>query len=271
MIDAWRGALRLCGFAICALLPSVDNAALADTTTCKYISQLPDDCVAATLRKYQNLRNYRYEEIDLFARDVLKKVLYKSSYNTTGLNGGDDSGDSAPQSLARNLDPKAIAKHYQALFVWVSPPRYWTIDWISDRVGTVRNFGGLNAAWMGNSAAPTPTDANKSAAKFYRYMPVARTAAEGFKKGSEVYLLDDPKGRTWVMRSYTDKVVPGLTIDRLETLGSLITMPPGWRFRSEVLRKELVLVPLSGSSAYVQDDKENIYDLTGPGQSNFTP
>ena len=30
----------------------------------------------------------------------------------------------------------------------------------------------------------------------------------GFKKGSEVYLLDDPKGRTWVMVSYTKKEMP---------------------------------------------------------------
>ena len=75
------------------------HMALADGTACKYFSQLPDDCVGAELRKYDNLRNYRYEEIDLFARDVIKKVLYVSSYNTTGLNGGDESGDSAPQTL----------------------------------------------------------------------------------------------------------------------------------------------------------------------------
>jgi hypothetical protein len=270
MSDSRRGALKLCGLAICAL-PTLHGAALAEGTACKYVSQLPDDCAGAVLRKYDNLRNYRYEEIDLFARDVIKKVLYVSSYNTTGLNGGDESGDSAPQPLARSLDPKGIAKRYQALNVWVSPPRYWTIDWLVDRFGRVRSFGDLNAAWMGDRPVSAAADLNKSGQRAYRYLPVARTVAKGFKKGSKVYLVDDPKGRTWIMTSYTDRIAVGLTVEKLETLGSLLTMPPGWRFRAAVLDKELVLVARSGSTAIMQDDKENIYDLTGPGQSNFSP
>jgi hypothetical protein len=35
--------------------------------------------------------------------------------------------------------------------------------------------------------------------------------------------------------------------------------------------KELVLVAKSGSAATIQDDKENNCDLTGAGQSNFSP
>jgi hypothetical protein len=117
MSVARRRALKLCGLAICAL-PTFHGAAVADGTACKYVSQLPDDCVGAELRKYDCLLNYRYAEIDLLARDVIKKVLYVSSYNTTGLNGGDGSGDSVPQPLAHSLDPKGIAKRYQALNVW---------------------------------------------------------------------------------------------------------------------------------------------------------
>ena len=85
-----------------------------------------------------------------------------------------------------------------------------------------------------------------------------------------MYLLDDPKGRTWIMTSYTD-IVTGLTIDKLETLRSLLALPPGWKFRAAALDKELVLLAKSGSAATIQDDKENIYDLTGVGQSNFSP
>ena len=271
MIDAGRGALRHCSFVLCALLAAFPNAVSAEGTTCKYVSQLPDDCVGAELRKYGSLRNTRYQEIDLVAKDVIKKIAYESVYNTTGLNGGDDSGDSAPQDLARNLDPKAIAREYQAQSVLVSPPRYWTIDWLSDRIGSVRNFGGLDAAWMGNGPAPASIDSKKPVTNAYRYAPIARTAAEGFKKGTKVYLLDDPKGRTWVMKSYTDKGAGGLTIDKLETLGDVIKMPAGWKFRVVVLDKELVVLAKSGSAAYTQDDKGNVYDLTGPGQSNFSP
>ena len=120
---------------------------------------------------------------------------------------------------------------------------------------------------MGDRPASAAAEPTKSALRSYRYLPVARTAAKGFKKGSKVYLLDDPKGRTWVMTSYTDKIVTELTIDKLETLGSLLTLPPGWKFRAAALDKELVLVAKSGSAATMQDDKENIYDLTVLGRA----
>ena len=266
--------LTLCGLGLGSALITGQIAAPAqaeDWGTCKYFSQLPDDCAGARQRKYEDLRGYRYEEIDLFAKDALKKVLYVSIYNTTGLNGSDDSRDSAPQSLTQKLDPKKIAKQYQALFVRTSPPRYWTVDWLVDRVGAVRDCGGLNAAWMGNAQAPSAAISVKPASAAYRAIPVARTSILGFKKGSQVYLLDDPKGRTWIMVSYTIKDVPGMTIDKLESLGDLIKPPQGWKFRTAALGKDLILEPKRGFANVTEDDRENVYDLTGPGQSNFAP
>jgi hypothetical protein len=266
-------APTLRGLAMALMLLAGQNLApalSAESTICKYFSQLPDDCAGAEHRRYDNLRNSRFVEIDLFARDALKKLLYVSIYNTTGLNGADESGDSAPKSLVQKLEPKRIAKQYQALAVAISPPRYWTVDWFSDRVGAVRNFEGLDAAWMGNSQAPSSMISPKPGA-VYRATFLARTSVLGFKKGSEVYLLDDPKGRTWIMKSYTDKDTPGLTIDKLESLGDLIKAPQGWKFRTAVLDKDLVLEPKGGSVGVIQDDKENVYELTGSGQSNFVP
>jgi hypothetical protein len=289
------GSLTLCGLALGLGLPAlraVAPAQAADSNTCKYFSQLPDDCAGAEQRKYVDLRGHRYLEIDLFAKDALKKVLYVSIYNTTGLNGGDESRDSAPKSLVDRLDPKKIAKQYKALAAAPSPARYWTIDWLVDRIGAVRNFEGLDAAWMGNSQAPASrlspkpapesyraTVAQASASKLsakptsdaYRATFAARTSIEGFKKGSAVYLLDDPKGRTWVMVSYTDRIDPSLTIDRLDSLGDSLKLPQGWKFRTAMIKKELVLEPKGGSAGVIEDDKENVYDLTGPGQSNFVP
>jgi hypothetical protein len=249
---------------------SLPSAYGAESEACKFFSQLPDDCAAAEHRKFDSLRDYRYEEIDLFARDPLKKVLYVSTYNTTGQNAGEDTRDSAPKSLAQSVDPKRVAKQYQALSASISPPRYWTLDWLSDRVGAVRNFDGLDAAWMGNSLAPRAASA-KSGSPAYRTTLVARSALEGFKKGSQVYLLDDPKGRTWVMVAYTDKDSPGLTIDKLDSLGDVLKLPQGWKFRTQTLDKELILEPKAGITAVTQDDKGNIYHLTGVGQSNFVP
>jgi hypothetical protein len=237
---------------------------------CKYFSALPDDCASAGFRRLDGLRDYRYQEIELFAKDPLRKVLYVSVYDTTGLNGGDDSHDSAPAELARRLDPKRIAKQYQALSARINPPYRWTVDWLADRVGTVRSFDGLNAAWMGNSLAPAAAIAPKPVAPAaYHTTFTARTAVQGFKKGSEVYLLDDPEGRTWVMVAYKD--MPDMTIDKLKSLQDVLKLPQGWKFRTVALPKELVLEPKAGSAGVIQDDKGNLYHLTGPRQSNFVP
>jgi hypothetical protein len=237
---------------------------------CKYFSALPDDCAPATLRKFEGLRGYRYEEIELFAEDPLKKVLYVTVYDTTGLNGGDDSRDSAPASVAQNLDPKKIARQYQALSARIDPPYRWTIDWLADRVGKVRSFDGLNAAWMGNSLAPSAAISAKPTPRLaYHPTSTARTAVAGFKKGSEIYLLDDPKGQTWVMVSYKD--MPEMTIDKLKSLGDVLKLPQGWKFRAVTIRNELVLEPKAGLAGVIQDDKGNLYRLTGPRQSNFVP
>ena len=268
------GGLAVCGLALG--LPwlagqGVAPAYGAEWSTCKYFSQLPDDCAGAEQRKYDNLRNYRYQEIDLFAKDALKKILYVSVYNTTGQNDADETRDSAPKPLSDKLDPKRIARQYQALAVATSPPRYWTVDWLADRVGAVRNFDGLDAAWMGNSLAPATRLSAKPVSAAYRSTLVARTAVEGFKKGSAVYLLDDPKGRTWVMISYTTKNDPEMTIDQLGALGDVLKPPQGWKYRTATLSKDLILEPKGGYAALTQDDKGNVYGLTGPGQSNFVP
>jgi hypothetical protein len=72
------------------------------------------------------------------------------------------------------------------------------IDWLVDRFYNARHFGRLNAAWMGNWPAPSGAASSTLLSKAFRFMFVPRTASEGFRKGSRVYLLDDASNRTWV-------------------------------------------------------------------------
>ena len=78
-------------------------------------ARCPTIAPAPNSENIDNLRNYRYQEIELFAKDALKKLLYVSVYNTTGQNDADESRNSAPKALSDKLDPKRIAKQYQAL------------------------------------------------------------------------------------------------------------------------------------------------------------
>jgi hypothetical protein len=264
----WMWAFRHAGLGLLALTAPGMSSAHADD--CKYFSALPDDCARAAFRKFDGLRDYRHEEIELFAKDPLKKVLYVSVYDTTGLNGGDESHDSAPASLAQTLDPRKIAKQYQALSARISTPQRWAIDWFADRIGNVRRFDGLNAAWIGNSLAPASAiEPKPSPVAPYHTTVTTRTAVQGFKKGSEIYLLDDPAGRAWVMVSYRD--TGGQTIDQFKSLGDVLKLPQGWKARVVDLNRELILEPKAGSAAILQDDKGNLYRMVGPRQSNFVP
>ena len=123
---------------------------------------------------------------------------------------------------------------------------------------------------MGNSLAPSAAISAKPTPRLaYHPTSTARTAVAGFKKGSEIYLLDDPKGQTWVMVSYKD--MPDVTIDKLKSLGDVLKLPQGWKFRAVTIPNELVLEPKAGLAGVIQDDKGNLYRLTGARQSNFVP
>ena len=64
-----RGWGDLTSMAVALGLSLLASAASAsDRSTCKFFSQLPDDCAAAEQRKYDNLRGYRFEQIDLYAQ-----------------------------------------------------------------------------------------------------------------------------------------------------------------------------------------------------------
>ena len=135
----------------------------------------------------------------------------------------------------------------------------------------MRNFDGLDAVWMGNGQAAESRLSAKPPPEAYRLAPFARTAIEGFKKGSKIYLLDDPKGNTWVLAAYTTAGAPSASIDDLDLLRDKLKLPQGWKFRSLTLDKELILEPKGGYAAATEDDRGDVYHLAGPGQSNFTP
>ena len=62
-----------------------------------------------------------------------------------------------------------------------------------------------------------------------------------------------------------------MTIDKLKSLGDVLKLPQGWKFRAVTIHNELVLEPKAGLAGVIQDDKGNLYRLTGPRQSNFVP
>jgi hypothetical protein len=105
------------------------------------------------------------------------------------------------------------------------------------------------------------------------YKPITgkRDTQFGINTGSLAFILDDPDGSSWVMKSASLIVDPGQTYDSLKDLGSRLQPPPGWKFRAVVLQQDLVLTPDNGAAKITQDELGNTYDRVGGPYSNYKP
>jgi len=76
-----------------------------------------------------------------------------------------------------------------------------------------------------------------------------------------VHELVNPDGRAYVMQAYCIGVDPTLTQDNLSDLGSRLSMPEGWSFRTRTLDAELIVDTTATVATVVQDELENSYTL----------
>ena len=89
--------------------------------------------------------------------------------------------------------------------------------------------------------------------------------------GSPAFLLDDPEGNSWCMKSASLIVDPNQTFESLKDLGSRLKPAEGWSFRTVVLDRDLVLTPDDGDALITQDELANTYDRVGGAFSNYKP
>ena len=84
-----------------------------------------------------------------------------------------------------------------------------------------------------------------------------------------------PDGKVLVMQSWTNFTNKGETADSLKDLGSQFKLlPPGWKFRTKVLDRDLTVEPPAPSHlAYVtQDEFNNTYQGCGYDTAcNYVP
>jgi hypothetical protein len=232
-------------------------------------TKLPADDVGATLRHADGVRGRRYTEIFLIDADATTGRLIAAIYNTSGLNDPAGTGDSCPQQLVDQLDVEALKEEYGVLAAFVNGPRLWTLDWMEGMSGTERDFSGLKARWV--MWLDVPNEAVAQGSVPYTPMTGRRDTSLGINAGSPAFILDDPDGQSWVMKSASLMVDPSLTYGGLSALGDRLQPTPGWRFRSLVLNSDLVLTPHDGTARIVQDELGNTYDRVGGPFSNYTP
>ena len=235
----------------------------------KLVVTLPNDGTDAKPNTFSGVRGQRYTEMFLIGGNAITKDLSANVYNTTGLNGGATTGDSCPAALLDKVDVKELKGQYHTLAAFKNGPRLWTLDWIEVEMGKELDFGGMKARWVnwldmkGISTEPGAAD--------YKNITVGRHTKFGFDKGKQVFVLEDPEGNPWVMKSMSLITHPDQKFDELGTLGSRLKLPPGWKFRAPVLEQDLVLTPDNGIAHITQDDFGNTYDRAGGPYSNYKP
>ncbi len=73
------------------------------------------------------------------------------------------------------------------------------------------------------------------------------------------------------MQAFGQIVDPTLTNATLPSLAQTLRPPPGWRFRVQVIDRDLTISTPRGYTWIVQDEQQNAYDACKEGACNFQP
>jgi hypothetical protein len=199
----------------------------------------------------QNLqmRDQRYCEI------IIPKTFSQYAvYNTWGLN-------DCPQDTWNNVTDACVKKETNSSRVHLNGPRYWVIDGFKNSTlvnPTVKTICGLSMREAGVLEV-SPFDLLK-ANKPYKQRDVARQTTWIYNAGSPVYELIDPKGKVFVMQSYSLQKIHQSQAS-LAGLGAKLNLPKNWQFKTGKLKKTELLQAIDNQATVIQDDFLNTYQL----------
>jgi hypothetical protein len=95
------------------------------------------------------------------------------------------------------------------------------------------------------------------------YVPMVKDAPLHYiySPGLTVYELVSPDGRVFIMTSFTNQFNSTLSLENLRELGASLNMPPGWKFRSRVLERQVNIEAAAPSyqTTVIFDDFQNFY------------
>ena len=209
--------------------------------------------------------NFEFCEVALIT-GTSKANAIADFYNSTGTD------VCTPEKFAA-LNKTQILEQTKARDAFLNPSRRWMFDQLDVyEAGDERTFGGIKMTWMG----VVPVEQLEKGVTKGHYVPgyIFRDNQYTFKKGREIYLLDAPDGEVFVMQSFTNFKQKEVTIDNIRDLGSVLTLPPGWKFRAVVLDRDLIVnqKQTNGLAHVFQDDMLNAYQGSDGGKAfSFVP
>jgi hypothetical protein len=230
------------------------------------------DGADAKTKRVENMHQSRYIEIFLAGQDEKTGQLVAACYNTMfGSDGIPTSKDTAPQSWVESLDLEKMKKDFGVVGASLNGPKIWQPDWSEVQVGAERSFNGVMVPWVAQLNLSDAGGIGEDAP--YQPMTIARKSGLGWNQGTTVVLLDDPEGNTWVLKGFQVGLKPNDTFEEFVAAGQsqFKKLPPGWKFRTKTLEKDLIEKPEGGVATVMPDEFFNVYDKTGPGMTNYKP
>jgi hypothetical protein len=234
--------------------------------------EILNDGVGAKSVRFDNTHLVRFIEIFSTAVDPKTGGLVAACHNSIFSSSGiPASGDTAPENLVAGLDFDKMKKDFGVLNVSLNGPKIWTPSWSEVTVGKERKFNGINAAWI--AELKLGSDVNVDETVPYTPQTIFRVSSLGWKKGTQVFLIDDASGNTWIMKGFQLGLNPKQTYEQfVAAAGSNFkNLPKDWRIRVTVLKKDLTEIPENGVATIMSDEFFNVYDKTGPGMSDYIP
>ena len=163
-----------------------------------------------------------------------------------------------PDDLWSALDAHTIATENGAAAALLNGPRYWLMNAIEKKAKSpqiTKNFGGIEmiqqATVLLSSMNPAPYVPNR----------VNRNTVFVFNEGEEIYELIDPRGRHWVMQTWSQVADPKLSRADLPRLADRLDLPAGWTYQPRKLTSELRVDTRAQAAEVLQDNLTNSYSL----------
>lgn len=196
-----------------------------------------------------HMRGTRYCEII-----INKSLTNYAVYNTWGLN-------DCPERIWEKITVAQVKKETGASFAHLNGPRYWVIDGLTNSNlinPSKKTIAGLELREAGVLHMRV-LDLLRSNSPYHQHI-VDRHTTWIYQSGKPIYELIDPKGNVFVMQSYSIEKSPQ-TSSSLAKLGSKLTLPNGWLFKTGTLKKSEILQAIDNHAVVIQDNFLNTYQL----------
>ena len=202
-------------------------------------------------KQISNLRGHRYCQITTIKRVGFN--LKAEIYSTINQN-------KCPEKIWKKIEPQIIKKEMDLIKVRLNGPRFFLVDSIKKNNIKSSELKSFNGLMMKKSLVLKIGFKDLVSGQKKNYVPrkIKNNSLLQFNLGSEVYELIDPKNNIFIMQSFSNQINNGISLENISQIGKILNLPPKWKFRTRILKKDLLIGAKKGLTI-IQDEYKNTY------------